>query len=160
MMVSTLTVYLFLHILGAFLLMGGSVLGEVSVAAMRRSTNAHVLLTLATLTSRIPLMTIPGALLTVVFGTLLIPLYGFSHSAMWLNVAYVLWIISMALSVGVLGPAERKLHALAQRDAAAGNEASAELIAAVNNGKFRMVVHLLSLMVLVFLVLMVFKPGS
>ncbi|RLT28251.1 MAG: DUF2269 family protein [Chloroflexi bacterium] len=159
-MVSMVTVYLFLHILGAFMIVGGSTLGEGLTAGMKRSTNAHTLLALSSVASRIPMMTVPGALLAIIFGTLMIPLYGFSHSAIWINISYTLWIISAVLSVAVLGPAMRNMHALAQRDAAAGTEASAELLAAVKSPRFGMTVHTLSLLVLIFLVLMVFKPGN
>ena len=159
-MISTATVYLFLHILGAFLIMGGSTLGEAVTAAMRRSTNAHTLLTLTLVASRIPMMTISGTLLTIIFGTLLIPFSGGTHQSLWINISYMLWIISAVLSVAVLGPAMRKMHALAERDAAASSEASSELLAAVTAPRFGMTVHVLSLLVLIFLVLMVFKPGN
>lgn len=159
-MISTVTVYLFFHLLGAFLITGGSTLGEALTAAMRRSTNAHTLLALTNIASRIPMLTISGALLTIVFGTLLIPAEGFSHSALWINISYTLWIISAVLSVAVLGPAMRKMHTLAERDAAAGAEASTELRDAVTAPRFGMTVHVLSLLVLIFLALMVFKPGN
>lgn len=158
-MISTVTVYLFLHILGAFMMMGSSTLGEAMTAAMRRTTNTHTLLTLTTVASRIPMMTITGALLTIIFGSMLIP-DRYSFGALWINVSYTLWIISAVLSVAVLGPAMRKMHALAERDAAAGAEASSELVAAVTAPRFGMTVHVLSLLVLIFLALMVFKPGN
>jgi uncharacterized membrane protein len=159
-MISTVTVYLFLHLIGAFLLVGGSTLGEGVTAAMRRTRSTPALLALITVASRIPMLTIPGALLTIIFGSMLVSAEGFSFGALWINISYVLWLISMGLSIAVLGPAERRMHALAQREAAAGVAESPELIAAVNDPKFGMTVHVLSLLVLISLALMVFKPGS
>ena len=116
----------------------------------------------ATIASRIPMLTIPGSLLTIIFGALLIVASngGYSFGAGWVSAAFLLWFVAVGLSVAVLGPAERKLHDLAQREASAGRAESAELIALAHDSKFGMVVHALSFLLVVFLYLMVFKPGN
>jgi uncharacterized membrane protein len=157
--VSTYEIYLFLHLLGAFLIAGGAVLGEVVLAATRRTQSSRVALALLTAGSRVPMLTIPGALLAIIFGSLLVMNVGYSFGEMWINISYLSWFLAIGLSAGVLGPAERSLHQLAQREVSAGREESPELMQALRDPKVSIVTHVLSGLLLLFLFLMVFKPG-
>lgn len=157
---SSYEIYLFLHILGAFLSAAGGIMGEVLNAAMRRTRSARVMLALASVGSRIPILTVTGALLAIIFGSLLVMVVPYKFSALWINISYTLWFVAMGLSAGVLGPAERNLHDLAQREVDAGRDDSPELQAAARDPKIGIVTHTLSGLLIVFLYLMVFKPGS
>lgn len=156
---SSYSIYLFLHIFGAFLIAGGGILGEVLLAASRRTQSSKVALALLTAGMRVPMLTIPGALLSIIFGSLLVMSVGYKFSELWINISYLAWFVAIGLSVGVLGPAERDLHELAKREVAAGRENSPELQAALRNPKLSIVTHTLSGMLILFLYLMVFRPG-
>ena len=156
---STSHIYLFLHILGAFLIAGGGILGEVVLAAARRTQSSKVALVLLTMSARIPILTITGALLAIIFGSLLVMVAGYKFSEMWINVSYLAWFVAMGLSAGVLGPAERNLHDLAKREVEAGREDSPELQAALRDPKLSIVTHTQSGLLILFLAMMVFKPG-
>ena len=106
------------------------------------------------------MMTIPGGILAIVFGTWLVVVTGRSFGEAWLSAAYLAWLLSIAISVGVIGPAQRKLLALAEAELAAGHEESPALLEAVRNPRMAMASHVLGLLLLIFLVLMVFKPGA
>lgn len=156
---STYEIYLFLHLAGAFLIAAGAIMGEVVLAATRRTRSTKVALALLTVGSRVPMLTIPGALLAIIFGSLLVMSVGYSFGEMWINISYLAWFLAIGLSAAVLGPAERNLHELATREANAGREESPELIQALQDPKVRIVTHVLSGLLVLFLVLMVFKPG-
>lgn len=156
---STYEIYLFMHLLGAFLIAGGGILGEVVLAASRRTQSSKVALALITAGLRAPMLTIPGALLAIIFGSLLVMSVGYRFSEMWINISYLAWFAAIGLSAGVLGPAERNLHDLAKREVEAGREESPELQAALRDPKLSIVTHTLSGLLILFLVMMVFKPG-
>ncbi len=157
---TTIQILLFFHILGSFMIAAGAGLGEVTLAGMRRSRSTTAILALANAGSRVPMLTITGALITIITGSWLVSVTGQSFGAPWVSVTYLVWILSMALSAAILGPAETKLHALAVSENAAGREESPALIAAVADMKVMITTHVLSLMVIVFIALMVFKPGA
>ena len=156
---STYEIYLFMHLLGAFLIAGGGILGEVVLAAARRTQSSKVALALITAGLRVPMLTIPGALLAIIFGSLLVVTLDYSFGELWINISYTAWFAAIGLSAGVLGPAERNLHDLAKREVEAGREESPELQAALRDPKLSIVTHTLSGLLILFLVMMVFKPG-
>jgi uncharacterized membrane protein len=158
--VSQLQILLFLHILGAFMIAAGAGLGEVVIAGLRRTRSTTAILALLNAGSRVPMMTVPGAVIAIVFGSALVTGTGHSFSETWLSLAYLGWIVSAVLSVAVIGPAQRKLHALAEAELAAGREESPALIEAARNPRMAMASHTLGALLVVFLVLMVFKPGA
>ncbi len=157
---SQLQILLFLHILGAFMIASGVGLGEAVVAGIRRARSTTAILTLLHAGSRIPMMTIPGGIFAIVFGSWLVVVTGRSFGEPWLSAAYVAWLLSIGLSVGVIGPAERRLLALAEAELAAGREESPALLEAARDNRMAMASHALGVLLLLFLILMVFKPGS
>ena len=157
---SQIQILLFLHILGAFMIAAGSGLGEVVIAGLRRTRSTAAILALLNAGARIPMMTVPGALLAIVFGSWLVTATGHSFGELWLSLAYLGWIISAVLSVAVIGPAQRKLHTLATAELAAGREESPALLEAVRAPAMAMASHALGALLLLFLYLMVFKPGA
>ena len=110
--------------------------------------------------SRAPLLTLPGALVAIVTGSLLVVITGRSFGEAWLSVAFLAWGISVALSFTVLRPVQSRLHALAQSELAAGREESHALLAAVRESRLAMATHSLTAILVLFLVVMVFKPGA
>lgn len=154
-------VYLFLHIIGAFMIVGGTVAGSLLYAAMRRTTEIAQLELLIRISLRVPMITIPGALIAIITGSMLAAKLGFNMGAPWLSASYTVWFIAVALFAAVLGPAEKAAHALAVKDLADGKQTASEaLTAAIASPRIRVASHLLEASLLVFLYLMVFKPGA
>jgi uncharacterized membrane protein len=150
----------FLHLLGAFMIAAGVGLGEIVVAGIRRSRSTAAILALLNAGSRVPVLTIPGALIAVVFGSWLVRVTGHGFGEVWLSISYLLWLIAIGLSFAVLVPTQRRLHALAEAELAAGREESHALLAAVQASKMAMASHAIAALLILFLVLMVFRPGA
>ena len=151
---------LFLHLVGAFLIAMGSGLGTGLYVAMRRTRSVRTLEALLRVGGMVPMITIPGALLAIIFGTWLVQdVQGFDFEQFWIWSAYVMWILAMGLSAAVLGPAEKKAHQLAEREIAAGRDESPALQAQIENPLFLGVTVALNVLVVLFLATMTFKPG-
>jgi uncharacterized membrane protein len=153
-------ILVFLHLLGAFMIAAGVGLGEIVLAGMRRSRSTAAILALLNAGSRVPMMTIPGALIAVVFGSWLVVRTGHRFGEVWLSISYLAWLLAIGLSATVLSPAQRRLHALAEAELAAGREESPALQTAVRESKMAMASHAIAAMLILFLVLMVFRPGA
>ena len=85
---------------------------------------------------------------------------GLNFGAQWLSTSYTLWFISVALSAAVMGPALSAARALAVSELAAGKRESEAVADAIAATKIRLVVRYLEISLLLFLYLMVFKPGA
>lgn len=122
-MVEALT---FLHLLGAFLFVGGSVLATVlRVAAMGREQPADVALLLRAVRPAVPLIG-AGLVVSVIFGAWLVEEIGFDWGSTWLGVTFAL--IAWMLVVGaVAGRGDRQTRELAERLASEGSGRSDEL---------------------------------
>jgi uncharacterized membrane protein len=151
---------LFFHLLGALLFFGGAAVAAVGqLEALRRRRPSEVALLLGTTRWGVLLVGL-GALLTIVFGSLLV-----SHShrvtfdAGWIQAAYGLWVASMV--VGAIGgrPA-RKARELAERLAAEGDRPSPELDRAVRDPLSLVLSFASGAILLALVVDMVWKPGA
>ncbi len=153
-------VLLFLHILGAFMIVGGAAL-DTALSVRGATTNrTHTLATLADLQLRASRMVLlPGAIVAVVFGTWLVPVAGYSFSGAWLSAAYLAWIVLMGLH-GVLGRHVRTVRAEAERLITQGVAESEELRALFATPRARMYRWIVNALIVVFLYLMVFRPGA
>ncbi len=149
----------FLHLVGAFLFVGGSLVAAVlRVAAIRRSRPSEVALLLGAVRPAVPLVA-GGLVLTVAIGFWLADRLGYDLGGTWLTLTFVL--VGWMLVVGTLtGRSERHTRELAQRLAAGGDEPSDEL-----DRRLRAPVGLVldgSLLVATVAVvaLMIWKPGA
>ena len=94
---------LFLHVTGAFLLIGGSVMAAILLfSALRRERPSDVALILGLTRFAVPLIG-AGSLLTIVFGLWLVSAagYDYSYGSFWVIAALVLWALAQA--TGKLG---------------------------------------------------------
>lgn len=157
---ATLDILVFLHLTGALMIAAGTGLGEVVIAGIRRARSTTAILALLNAGSRAPVMTFPGSILAIVFGSWLVGATGRSFGEMWLSIAFLAWGIAAATSVTIVSPAFRRLHALAEAELSAGREESHALLTAVGDPKLAIATHLLSAMLLISLIVMVFKPGA
>jgi uncharacterized membrane protein len=119
-------VLLFLHLVGAFLFVGGGLVAAVlRLAAIRPDRPSHVALLLRAVRPAVPLIAL-GLVLVLVFGFWLADRYGYDLGATWLTLTFVLlgWAVVVG---GLAGRQDRHTRELAERLAREGDERSAEL---------------------------------
>jgi uncharacterized membrane protein len=104
--------------------------------------------------------TLPGALILLVTGVLMVDDRGFDFGAFWISAAFALWVLAVILGAGVLGRHSKKVHRAASEAAAAGREDD-EAVVQLSTGPLGPIVgNLLNLIMIAFLYLMVYKPGA
>jgi uncharacterized membrane protein len=157
--VSTYQWLIALHVTGAFLLLGGSVVAVTFRALAQRSARpSEVALFMALVRYSLPLIGL-GALLTLVIGLWLVHQAHYAYTDAWVVASVVLWAAGNALG-GAGGKNERETRELAERLAAGGDRPSAELDALVGDRRATMLYAGSGLALLAVLVLMIWKPGA
>jgi uncharacterized membrane protein len=150
---------LFLHITGAFLLLGGAVVaGVFNVAALRRERPSEISLLLG-LTRWAVAAISAGLLITLGFGLWLVHQVGYGWGEAWVVTSLVLWVVS-----GFLGDRggrlQRETRALAERLTAEGDVPSPELRARLRDPVAMALSWSSGLAALAILALMIWKPGA
>ena len=100
-----------------------------------------------------------GALIAILFGSLLVDEAGFEFGDSWLTLAYVFWVVALGLDHGVLIPFNRRLRRRAQGLVDEKVEESAELMAEAGLMRTMLVALALDGSLVIFVYLMVAKPG-
>jgi uncharacterized membrane protein len=152
---------LFLHVAGAFLLVGGTVAAAtLTIASRRRERPSEVALLLRLVSSAVFVIG-AGVAATLIFGLWLVheSPYGYSYGQTWVIAAVVLWVVSNALG-GVGGNREKKIRQLAERLVAAGDAPSPELTARLRDPVSLVLNFGSGAVVFVILALMIWKPGA
>jgi uncharacterized membrane protein len=152
---------LFLHVTGAFLFLGGTVVaGVLMLAALRRERPSEIA-ALLRLTRPVVIAITIGTTLLFVFGIWLVSASpnGYDAGQAWVIAAFLLFIVVNALG-GMSGKRERATRELAERLAGSGDQPSAELQAQLRDARVRTLSLLSFLLTLVILGLMVWKPGA
>jgi uncharacterized membrane protein len=150
---------LFLHVTGAFLLLGGAVIAAVfNVAALRRERPSEIALLLGL--TRWAVAAISAGLLTsLAFGLWLVHNQSYGYGEAWVVASLVLWFLSGFLgSRG--GRLQRETRALAERLAGAGDLPSPELRARLRDPLALALSWSSGLAALAILGLMIWKPGA
>jgi uncharacterized membrane protein len=150
---------LFLHVLGAFLVLGGAVMaGVFNFAALRRERPSEIALLYKF--ARVAVASIGiGMGLTLVLGLWLVHHVGYGWGQTWIVLALVLWVLANALG-GIGGSRERKTRELAERLAAEGDAPSAELTARLRDPVWLALSWGSGIVIVVILALMIWKPGA
>lgn len=150
---------LFLHVLGAFLVLGGAVMaGVFNFAAVRRERPSEIAMLFKF--ARVAVASIGiGLALTLVLGLWLVHHAGYGWGQTWIVLALVLWVLANALG-GIGGSRERKTRELAERLAAAGDAPSAELTARLRDPVWLALSWGSGLVIVGILALMIWKPGA
>jgi uncharacterized membrane protein len=150
---------LFLHVGGAFLVIGGAVIaGFFNLAALRSERPSEVALFFRF--ARVGVTAIgPGLLLTLGFGLWLVHNAGYDWGQTWIVLALVVWVVSGALG-GIGGRHEQATRELAERLAAEGDAPSAELSARLRNPVWLAMSWGSGIAVIAILALMIWKPGA
>jgi uncharacterized membrane protein len=152
---------LFLHVTGAFLLVGGAVsAGVFNLAALRRQRPSEIALLLRLARVSVTLIS-AGMLVTLAFGLWLVDAarQGYSYGDAWVVAALALWVAANALG-GIGGRRDRKTRSLAERLAAEGDTPSSELRARLRDPLALGLSWGSGALVLAILGLMIWKPGS
>jgi uncharacterized membrane protein len=153
---------LFLHVTGAFFLIGGIVVaGILNLAAIAKDRRPSEIAALYGLIRfAVPLIGI-GMLLTLAIGLWLVheAPWNYSYGDAWVIVALVLWAIAGWLG-GMDGRYQRATGALAQRLAAAGDAPSEELYARLRNARALAISYGSGLAAFAVLGIMIWKPGA
>jgi uncharacterized membrane protein len=160
--VSSYEFYLIVHILGAFMIAGGS-LGATTLGIYAgNGTNVRTIRVAADLQHKIEyVLIIPGALIAIVFGSLLVTeISSVEFSDVWVSTSFLLWFVAMGLGTGMLGPHARRMREQADQLIAGGTTESAELQAEFASPRVKAVSTVLTLLLIVFVYLMVAKPGA
>jgi len=150
---------LFLHVAGAFFLIGGIVIaGVFNLAALRRERPSEIALLLG-LTRWAVICIGIGMLATLGFGLWLVHHVGYDWSDAWIIAALVLWALAGFLG-GRGGRHERETRELAERLATEGDAPSAELRAKLRDPTALALSWSSGLAAFAVLGLMIWKPGA
>jgi uncharacterized membrane protein len=157
--VSTYQWLLALHVSGAFLLLGGTVLASAfSVWALRSERPSEIALFLGL--TRVAVVAIGlGSLLTLVLGLGLVGERDYSFGEAWILLSLLLWVVGMATG-GIGGSRDKETRLLAERLAAETNVPTAELHARMRDPVTIALSWGSALAMVAVLALMVWKPGS
>jgi len=151
---------LFLHMTGAFLVLGGATMAAIfNIAALRREQPSHIV-ALFRLTQLAVISVMAGMTVALVFGLWLVADVDFiDWSDAWVIIALVLWFVANALgSAG--GRRDKGTRELAERLAAEGDSPSAALRARLRDPLSLALSYGSGIAVIAILALMIWKPGS
>jgi uncharacterized membrane protein len=152
--------WLFVHLLGLVVMAAGVGVANVSGIMASKTKEPKLIALWSGLNHRIEhLAILPGALTLLVAGTVLVHQQGYDFGALWISAAYGLWILAVVLGAGVLGRHAKRIHRAAVAEAADGVEVSVEAARLASSPIGPIVGNLLNIVILVFLYLMIVKPG-
>jgi uncharacterized membrane protein len=149
---------LFLHLASAFLVMGGTILARFTKSVLARQRTVSAQLALFNVVSKVPQITVPGALVAVASGSWLAWHMGYGFFQPWILGSYAIFIVSMVCSGGVIGPRMEKVKVLLEEASRAGKLESEEIYAAVNDPAIVRATNVIAVSNVILLILMVFKP--
>ena len=152
-------VALLFHLLGAFLLIGGTVVAGVAFeAARRRDQPAEIALLLGLTRAGVILVGL-GTLLVLAFGLWLVRLGRWGYGSGWVVAALALFALTVVLgAAGGQRPKQARKLAVRLRDEHA--DSTPELRALLDDRVALTVNYVSALLLLAIIAVMVFKPGA
>lgn len=152
-------VYLYGHLLGVFLLLGAAGLSTGAGIALARATSARTVVTLTDMIRYSELIgTSLGTVFVLIFGFALVSKLNFSMGDPWISAAFALLIVVLAVDHGYLLRQNKKAHDMAE--ALGDRPVSDALRTQLNNPVTTAAGALLDLSFLIFLWLMIARPGA
>lgn len=149
------------HITGAFLMVAAAgITTAAAIMAGRARTPGELIPWLDLQRASELFVTTPGAVIAIVFGSWLVSEAGYEFSEAWISAAYTLWLVAMGLDHGWFLPSLKKARARAVEIKAAGSDDIREVQAKLGSPLATAIGIGLDASLLVFLVLMVLRPGS
>jgi uncharacterized membrane protein len=149
----------FLHVSGAFLVLGGATMaGVLNVSALRRERPSEIV-TLFRLTRFAVTSIMVGMIVALGFGLWLVSDADYGWGDTWIVLALILWFVANALG-GIGGRRDKQTRELAERLAAEGDIPSPELRARLRDPVSLALSYGSGLVVVAILALMIWKPGA
>ena len=151
---------LFLHVTGAFFLLGGIVIAGILnfVAIVKDRPPSEVASLYGLIRFAVPLIG-AGLLLTLAIGLWLVKEADYGYGEAWIVSAIVLWVLASVLG-SIDGKYQRQTGELARRLAAEGDAPSSELRARLRNPLALAISYGSGLMAFAVLGIMIWKPGA
>jgi uncharacterized membrane protein len=150
---------LFLHITGAFLLVGGGVVAAaLNLAALKRDRPSEILLLFGLIRIAVAAI-IAGSVLAFVFGLWLVNEAGYGYGDGWIVAAIVLLILGNAIG-GFAGSRDTRTAKFAEELMAQGDAPSPELKARVRDPIVIACNYGSGLILVALLAIMIWKPGA
>ena len=150
---------LFLHVTGAFMVLGGAVMaGIFNVSALRRERPSEIVVLFRLARFAVTAISV-GMVVTLAFGLWLVNDANYGWGDTWIVLALVLWVIANALG-GIGGGRDKRTRELAEQLAAQGDAPSPELRARLRDPVSLALSWGSGLVVIVILALMIWKPGA
>ena len=150
---------LFLHVAGAFMVLGGAVMaGIFNVSALRRERPSEIVV-LFRLTRLAVTSIMVGMVVALGFGLWLVSDADYGWGETWIVLALILWFVANALG-GSGGRRDKQTRQLAERLMAEGDQPSPELQARVRDPLSLALSWGSGIVVLAILALMIWKPGA
>jgi uncharacterized membrane protein len=149
---------IFLHVTGAFLVLGGAVFGGIlNFFALRRERPSEIVVLFRLVRIAVVAISI-GMVVTLALGLWLIADVDFIEwSDGWVVAALILWVVANAFG-GIGGKRERQTRELAEQLVAAGDEPSTELRARMHDPVTLALSWGSGVIVIAILALMIWKP--
>jgi uncharacterized membrane protein len=150
---------LFLHMTGAFLVVGGATMAAIfNVAALRRERPSEIA-ALFRMAQIGVVAVMVGMAVALVFGLWLVSDADYGWGQTWIVLALILWVAANALgSTG--GRRDKATRELAERLGAAGDQPSGELRARLRDPLTLALSWGSGVVVIAILALMIWKPGA
>jgi uncharacterized membrane protein len=150
---------LFLHVTGAFLVLGGAVFGGIlNFFALRRERPSEIAVLFGLVRYAVAAISV-GMILTLALGLWLVEDVDYGWGQAWIVLALILWVVANALG-GIGGRRERQTRALAERLAREADAPSPELRARMRDPLTLALSWGSGVVVIAILALMIWKPGA
>jgi uncharacterized membrane protein len=150
---------LFLHVTGAFMVLGGVVIAVVfNVSALQRERPSEIALLFRLTALAVTAISI-GMVLTIGFGLWLVAHVDYGWGEAWIVTSLLLWVVANALG-GIGSNRDKVARRLAERLAGEGDAPNAELSARVRDPVSLALNWGSGIVAIAILALMIWKPGA
>jgi uncharacterized membrane protein len=150
---------LFLHVSGAFLVLGGAVFGGIlNFFALRRERPSEIVVLFGLVRYAVTAISV-GMVVTLALGLWLVEDADYGWGEAWIVLTLILWVVANALG-GIGGRRERKTRELAERLTREGDAPSPELRARMRDPVTLALSWGSGVVVVGILALMIWKPGA
>ena len=150
-------VALFLHLIGAVLLISGIVVAGVAFEAARRRNSPRDIALLLGLTRAGVALVAVGSILVGAFGLMLVPMGRWGYGAPWVDSSIALYILALLLG-GLGGQKPKQARLMASRVANEADTADVDLRALLDDRAALIENYAALVLMLVIIGLMCFKP--
>jgi len=150
---------LFLHFIGAFLLVSGTVVAAVAFECGRKRSVPNEIAAILGLARIGAMMVGVGLILAVACGIWLVNLGDWGFNSGWISAAFML-VFAATVTGAIGGQTPKRARLLASKLANEGGQVTDELRALLNDRRALVLNYASGLLMLALIVVMVWKPGA